>query len=70
MALTESADGRHLVAEYDVEGEVTTTGEQYVLRYVWCRALDLYALVEFLTRPVDHPFFAKAAAAIRRQLTS
>ncbi len=32
------------------------------------RALDLYALAEFLTRPPDHPFFAKAVAVIREQL--
>ncbi|WP_152360340.1 phosphotransferase family protein [Microlunatus speluncae] len=33
-------------------------------------ALDLYALAEFLTRPTDHPFFARAIAVIRGHLTA
>jgi aminoglycoside phosphotransferase (APT) family kinase protein len=31
-------------------------------------ALDLYALADFLTRPPDHPYFAKAVALIRNRL--
>ena len=31
-------------------------------------ALDLFALADFLTRPPDHPFFARAVTLIRRRL--
>jgi aminoglycoside phosphotransferase (APT) family kinase protein len=31
-------------------------------------ALDLYALADFLTRPPDHPYFAKAVTLIRKRL--
>jgi hypothetical protein len=31
-------------------------------------ALDLYALADFLTRPPEHPYFAKAVSLIRERL--
>jgi len=32
------------------------------------RAMDLFALVQFLRRPTDHRYFARAASVLRRQL--
>ncbi|GAA4546830.1 phosphotransferase family protein [Amycolatopsis samaneae] len=32
------------------------------------RALDLFALADFLTRPADHPFFGRAVALLRQRL--
>jgi hypothetical protein len=34
------------------------------------RALDLYSLADFLTRPVEHRYFGRAVTCVRAMLTA